>query len=246
MRVRTEARSNFRRRELNELLGVLSARRPAVVLLCGDPGMGKTELLREFELRALALGWEVLGGEATERLPIDPSTTERTLRERVLAALPDPIEPEPPRRSRVVSDPHLPALTRERVEEGPPDPFVDDLSRAAPLLLVIDDYRPSPPFADWFENRFLAGVKAADAAIVVTVAQRPGARPLEDLATHVLNLEQLDPELVRQELAGVLALLDPPVSPEEEDAYVREANTPVQLDGLLRVLSLARRPGAAP
>ena len=192
--------------------------------------MGKSELLRELAVRASALGWAVVGEEDEGHLVIAPSTSERAFRDAVLG-----IAPEPP---RAVHESGLHRKPRKHMVE----PLVEELIRRAPLLALIDDYRPSPMFADWFESRFLADVKASSAAVVVTVAQRPGGRPLEELATDVISLGPLDPELAREELREVLRLVEPPADERELSAYVREATTPQILDGLVHVLSLARRP----
>jgi RecA/RadA recombinase len=230
MRTAPNARRHFRRRELDVLLGILSARRPAVVDVSGEPGMGKSELLKELSLRASALGWAVAGGEDARRLAIAPSTSEREFRRTVLAASPPP--PKEVHESGLHRTP-----PKHRIE-----PLVDELSRRAPLLALIDDYRPSPTFAHWFESRFLADVKASDAAVVVTVAQRPGGRPLQEVASDVVALGPLDPELVREELGELLPLLEPPADEAEISTYVSAAKSPLILDALIRTLTLARRP----
>src|SRR3990172_2057035 len=63
-----------RGRELAALAGPLQAAErgeAGVVLLSGEPGIGKSRLLREFSALALADGWLVLSGRAydTEGMP---------------------------------------------------------------------------------------------------------------------------------------------------------------------------------
>ena len=58
-----------REKELGDLLASLdetSAGRGRLILLGGDPGIGKTRLADELAGRARALGWRVLWGRAWE------------------------------------------------------------------------------------------------------------------------------------------------------------------------------------
>jgi hypothetical protein len=215
----------FRRRELESLLGVLAARQPAVVVITGDPGMGKTSLLADFRVSAVAQGWSAVGG-GRDRLSIDPRMGEPDLRRALLGTADAPPAPGP--------------------SAPGPEPFVKDLARHAPLLLLIDDYRPSPAFGRWFETDFLRAVLRCGTELVVAMAKRPGTRPLEAVATEVLDLGPLDDEVVRSALETMLPPLEPALSPTELEHYVRGANSPAVLASLIRVLSLGGPVGAPP
>ena len=75
-----------RARELAHLHAVLAARRPALVVLTGAPGMGKTTLLETWAARATALGWEVAGGDASRRLAVESVDGRAGFRAALLAA----------------------------------------------------------------------------------------------------------------------------------------------------------------
>jgi hypothetical protein len=216
----------FRPRELERVLAMLGERRPAVILVTGDPGMGKTSFLSAVRGGAAALGWATAGGEPDGRLVIHPHTRDPEFREAVLAMLP---ATDKRRLGAEVSAPSA---------SGAPELFAAELGRLAPLLVLIDDYRPSPSFAEWFERGFLPAVPRRDASLVVVVAERPGTRPLEALATETLELGPLESAVVRSALLGMLPPLEPPLSEQELEQYVSAAKNPVVLASLIRVLSL--------
>jgi transcriptional regulator with XRE-family HTH domain len=56
-----------RKDELAVLQRLLEGAEPPVVLLAGEPGMGKTQLLREAANRARTAGWTVLEGSCSRR-----------------------------------------------------------------------------------------------------------------------------------------------------------------------------------
>lgn len=56
-----------RHSELESLEHHLAGEGPPVLLLAGEPGIGKTRLLREARRLALARGWRVLGGGCARR-----------------------------------------------------------------------------------------------------------------------------------------------------------------------------------
>jgi hypothetical protein len=194
--------------------------------------MGRTTLLSDFCTAALAQGWALIVGDPTGRIAIDRLTRRRGFRDTVLAGM-----------ERVKEKPAVSA-DRFQLDVSPvhEESLVDELSRRAPVLLAIDDYRPSQEFADWFEKRFAPGVLASRERVVTVVAPRRGSKRLESVATDLLKLGPLDRELVRQVLETTLEKLDPAATKKELDRYVKAAKSPVVLASLIRVLSLSRLP----
>lgn len=208
------------------MIAVLSERMPAVIAVCGSPGMGKTSLLRAFRDRAVTRGWVVAGGRDDGRIAIGAGTQ----RQDFVTAVLDRIERSP--------EPGADAHPEARGPDGPMDPFVAELARRAPLVIVVDDYRPGPLFADWFERTFLPGVKSSGAPLVIAAAQRARGRRMDSHATRVIELSALDALFVRDRLLEIEGL-EPPLTPDELDVYAREADSPLLVDSLLHVLSLA-------
>jgi hypothetical protein len=223
---------DLRAPELDQIVGLLAARRPAVITVCGPPGMGKTSLLRAVRDRAVTRGWVVAGGAEGSRVAVDATMQRHNFMTAVLRAAGQSRE--------ATGGPSTAPPARRDVRGGRMDPFVEELCRRAPLVVLIDDYRPNPLFEAWFEGTFLPDVRASRSPLVVCVAQRALGRRLEPLATHVVQLGPLDPKLVRRRLL-MLDGLEPPLSDDELDVYCREAETPLLLESLMRVLSLASR-----
>lgn len=120
------------------------ARHPQLVLVVGEPGIGKSRLMAEFAHWARASGADVLNGRA---YPSSRKLTYQALGEalsRRLAAAPAPL-PEEPWRSELARI--LPQLGRPRAHGAGGDLLLFDavarllrnLSSEAPLLLAIDD-----------------------------------------------------------------------------------------------------------
>ena len=219
-----------RARELAHLHAVLAARRPALVVLTGAPGMGKTTLLETWAGRATALGWEVAGGDACRRLTVGPSTDERAFRAALLAATCE--NDNGARLARARATVSAPPARRRTL-----DPLLNELARRAPFLIVLDDYCPNPQFEEWFEDGFLPELRRCGAAVVVGLAVR-GPHHLGDDADRVVALGKLAPADVHAALASLDGALPTPLEPREREVYLQQARVPAVLDSLLRVLAL--------
>jgi AAA ATPase domain len=220
-----------RARELAHLHAVLAARRPALVVLTGEPGMGKTTLLETWAGRATALGWEVAGGDGCRRLTVGPSTDERAFRAALLAAT-RASDDDGARLARARATVSAPPARRRTL-----DPLLNELARRAPFLIVLDDYCPNPQFEEWFEDGFLPELRRCGAAVVVGLAVR-GPHHLSDDADRVVALGKLAPAEVHAALASLGASLRPALEPRELEVYLQRARVPAVLDSLLRVLAL--------
>jgi hypothetical protein len=214
--------AQLRSLELGSALGILSRRTGSVTLVCGAPGMGKSSLLRRIAAQAIARGWRVAADFDGSLPAVDPVTSARAFRDRALAAVAEAGEDgaRPPRADQ--------------------DSFAEELTRWAPVLLLIDDYRPGAALAHWFAEVFLPQIRRCDEPVVVVIAHRPGGGELKPLATDTIDLEDLDPQEVRDTLAGALADLDPPLEQAELDVYAEKARNPLLLTSLIRALRFSQ------
>lgn len=225
MRAPAETFTSFRTRELKQLLAILARRGPAVIVVRGAPGMGKTMLMGELRGSALVHGWAVAGGDREAPLSIGPRTTDLTFLQDVLTSA---------------------GLTADGAPQprGVKDLVFQELVRRTPLLVIVDDYRPGEEFAHWFERDFVSLVRTCTVPLVLALPHRPGGGGIEKLATDVVALEELDAAVVRAVLHQLAPRLEPTPTADELDCYADEARTPEVLDSLVRVLSLATAPDA--
>jgi hypothetical protein len=219
-----------RDRELAQVGAILKLRRPALVVVSAVTGMGKTSLLRVIEARAIEQGWHTVYSDSEVELSVVPSTTEETFRSQVLtllgASTEDSFVDTITDRSRSRSLHRLAKLLRHR----------------APVLLVIDGYRPEPGFANWFANHFIEDIKDGGSPVVIIVADQAGSvERLQSFADEIITLGPLDRQAVKEHFELVRQQITPPIMAAELDAYVEAAcKDPVRLPILTRVLALAQ------
>jgi hypothetical protein len=223
-----------RRRELEQLERLLELRAPALALICGEDGMGKTRLLAALEERARERRWATVRTHDGRSLRIGESTTEREFLFEVEEFVQTPLD-------RGAAAGHG-ALATAPAE--PLHPLVARLQREAPIVLLIDGFRPSEALAAGWTAAMLPALRRSETPIVVVVADRADSlEPLRPHADTTVELGALDPG----ELAGLLRAggeeLVPPLSDDELAVYIDEAGAqPHLLAPLLRVLELVRRP----
>jgi AAA ATPase domain len=227
-----------RQAELERIAQRVDAGKPAVVLLVGEVGTGKTQMLRAAADRARAKDWRVVGDNG---LGVDLETTERAFAERVQEFIGLSTDST----LTFGSGSEVEAHARLATVEAPTtigSSFVRELARHAPLLLLVDGFRASEEFAEAFA-RFLARLRSTGSSIVVLVAGRDAELSvLLSAADEVIEVDRLAEEPVR-EYCERLAV-KPPLTPEEIDAYVAESvKRPDRAVSLARVLALARTDG---
>jgi DNA-binding CsgD family transcriptional regulator/tetratricopeptide (TPR) repeat protein len=193
-------------RELEQSADAASAGRPALVLLGGDSGVGKTRLVTEFERRLRARETLVLRGEAVEQddgeLPYvaltsalrplvrgrDPALEElsRGSRAQLAALLPglDQLDPEPRH------DPSAQVRLFEALVE-----LLDVLSERQPVALILEDMHWADRSTRTFVSFLARGLRQERVLLVFTyradeLHRRHPLRPL------LSELERLD--LVRR------------------------------------------------
>ncbi len=194
-----------------QVLAELGRGRPAVIELAGEPGIGKTRLLRELAARAEASGQLVLAGSASELERIVPFSVFVDALDEYLAglasarymALDDDVQAELahvfPSLSAQAADGEV-ALQHERYRSHR---AVRDLlawlAAARPLVLMLDDLHWADPASVELLGALLRRPPAA--AVLLALAVRPRQMPVRLAAA--LERAQREAELTRVEFGAL-------------------------------------------
>ena len=219
-----------RRAELDALETALeraAAGEPAVVLLVGEAGIGKTRLVREAERRARERDTMVLRGDCLQldggELPYAPLAT--ALRDLPEDALADAMEElgaadarragtrVPPARRRRAGRSEADRFAQARLYEGLVS-LLGALGRRAPVLLVIEDLHWVDRSTRDFVRFLVRGLRGERVAVVITyrtgelAADHPVREMLVDLQYHdrvaLAELGPLGRDGVAAQLEGIL------------------------------------------
>ncbi len=234
---RAEAVFVGRESELKQLEEQL-ALAPAVISISGEPGLGKSALVRAFTGACRASGWTVAAPAAADPPLVGPRTTREQFLTRVAQLVLS--FPDPGRLGQ--SSAPIPAVESGTQRERRLQPEVQMLARFAPAVLLIEDFHGDQRFAGWFARNFLADVLDSGRPLVVLLTGRPAnLESLQHLGLNV-SLGNLDKTRVRAYLEGLSRDLRPPLVPTELDSYVTKgAASPSLLTSLAVVLSEAER-----
>jgi Nif-specific regulatory protein len=209
--------------------GLASPQRPAPALtvLCGEAGIGKTRLMQETLLHAQVGGVHVLEGSfaGTRQSPLGP--------------WPEILQRLSARLERMPEIPEPLAALQEKVEplwqaaygadaRSTPDPtakqrllsrltdWMHAACRQVPTLLCLEDLPEASPLA-WELLWRLAGARAPVALRMVATAQETDEGRARELRRRLaatggqrLELQRLEPAGIAQWLTATLALPDPP------------------------------------
>ncbi|WP_028067831.1 helix-turn-helix transcriptional regulator [Solirubrobacter soli] len=236
-----------RERELARLraaMGELQDGAPAVVAVAGEPGIGKSRLLRALREDAGERGMLVLSGRAAEferELPygalVDAldahlrtldDTRLRGLEHSQLARIFPALEHEAPQAPMLAAE-------RYRAHRAVIE-LIGRLAATRPLVLTLDDVHDADPAL--LELLVALLRRAPDARVLVAVAMRRAQIP-PPLA-EALNGAQRDGTVVRLDLrpldpSDALELIGPDVPPAQRDAVLRESGgNPFYLEQLVR------------
>jgi hypothetical protein len=223
---------------------LLEKKEAALVLIKGKVGMGKTTFLRAVEHSARRVGYSVAGGLSVGRdtnelqfahkvynsLGVAPAAVRSTLE------LPPGVKPD--------VELHTSVAPASEGSRSPLTDVADALAAAAPVVVLIDEFRPRSAFLNRFVAAYLARVRKKRAAIVTVVGGRKkDLVPLESDADSEIVLERLDEAALRSDFES-LGELEPPLTAEEIEVYVCEAaRSPELAAALLHLLPLARPNG---
>jgi hypothetical protein len=201
--------------ELGRATDLLERRAPALLLVAGDTGRGKTTFIRAVTRHARSEGWAVAQETLSGAHSVTPTMTPGDFETVVRASL------------GLSSSPAGTTL-------------IEDLGRRAPVMIPIDGYRPNEAFAGWFLRSFLEPVRDSSKSIVTLIAER--REELDDLvpvADETLTFGPLAQAPIRAHFARVGSSLAPPLGDTELEAYVTAGQKDVEaLGALTRLLAL--------
>jgi hypothetical protein len=231
-----------RDRELTALGRLLEAGGPAVVALVASPGMGKTAVLDAVEARAEARGWKVARRREERDVVVSEGSTPGAFVSQLHHLFDLPRSEPGDAAAGGASWASLATGSRAAGVTAMDDEIsrlgcqISDLS---PVLVLVDDCDPRPPFLDWFIE-LLRKVRGASERVVVVLAGLTGME--EALAGEVdlvLELGPIPEADVRRYLAQLWRDVDPPVGEAELAAYAAEATVrPAVLGRLTRLFAL--------
>ena len=220
--------------QLESALAALQQHTSACIAVEGEPGIGKTRLLRELRDRAEARGHLVLTGSAAEFERSVPFSVWADALDAYVAAqqleLPDaddlaeilPSLRRPGATGSSVADERYRA---HRAMRG----LLDVLAGDRPLVLAFDDLHWSDPASIDLVAALLR--RGPSAAVLLTLAFRPGQAPerlaaaLATPAVRRIRLEQLSESAAAELLGG----------PDASAIYRRAGGNPFYLEQLARV-----------
>jgi nucleoside-triphosphatase THEP1 len=230
-------------------IGRLQARAAGLVLVVGQPGTGRTHLLRALAEAAPELGYTVIGRD--EPLDIDSTMKLNDFR-RILTAMTG-TDKETSARATPAAGGAIRKMVVNAVETARDERAVFDLlDRAAPAVLLVDGFAPSIRLLTWLVGRLIPHVRGGSGPVIIIVADQPEqlAR-LRDVADDVIEIGPIDRDAVDRHLREVGAALKLPLSDDEVTAYcdaiAKDIGLLTPLTSVLSVLAqdAGRRPGAA-
>jgi len=239
-----------RAEELGRDHEVMARGRSALILCVGEPGLGKSAFLRTLSAGASLDEWAVARADDEGVLTVTPSTTPTEFGARLRRLLAMPPTAEAPVKTAASSGMGA-ALegARRSLRDAPwvglPE-LSQDLRERAPVLLMIDGYRPSERFEHALVDSFLPAFKASSMPVVVIIAEReePLGR-LVSTATDVIPFKPVDRATIRAYFDAFGDALDPPLDDGEAEAYARAASRDPELIGSLTRLLRLQRKGAS-
>lgn len=242
---------------LGRALDELARGHPGTVAIAGEPGIGKTRLLRELAARAESRGYLVLAGAASELehdLPFSVFVDALDkylagLDPKRLAVLDEDVQAElayvfPALRRLGMGRPVAPQHERHRSHRAVRD-LLERLAAPTPLVLVLDDLQWADPASVELVGALLRRPPATAVLIALALRPRQMPRPLaaslerarRDGGLSVLELGALD-------AADARLLVGRHVNGETVTAlYVESGGNPFYLQELARTFDLAASPG---
>ncbi|XVV04478.1 helix-turn-helix transcriptional regulator [Actinosynnema sp. CA-248983] len=220
---------------LTGLLGQVAEHRPAVVVLDGEAGVGKTRLVAEFSAAARAAGAVVLSGGCLElaggAIPYGPliEALRRLVRQHGEAEARRLAGPAWAELSGLIADftgtPAAPTLGAQTRVFGAVSRLLDHIGEQQPLVLVFEDVH----WADTATLDLIAylALTGTDQRMMLLCSYRSGLRLGHPLRARLAEPEftrrthriSLAPFTTRELRAFVAALTGADVSPERADRY---------------------------
>jgi hypothetical protein len=240
------------------LVGAFSRTAPAVLLVCGDPGSGRSHLLAALKGVAVERGFQCIGVD--EHFFVGPATTTNDVLRVLEATIGDQKTPGPDDEGSV------PESSTNDARTGPGKPsgwagavaafatgavgllrrtvvesrIVSILADAGPLMLAIDGYSPSPAFDQFMVERLVPALRSPDRPVVIVVSgSLESTKRLREVADVVEDLGPLNVDEVRTHFEALSGGVTPSVSADELAAYAAAASeSPSLLDAFARVFAV--------
>jgi hypothetical protein len=240
--------------ELATVAAILAKRTSELVLVAGEAGMGKSAFLGELGTRAAADGWTVAQGDGSGELAITPSVTaatfDRRLRQRLqIGTAPAGAEANgnaalarqarnPPKEGDLLTK--IVGGVRSLVASWPGlADLVRDLGTRAPVLILIDGYRPSEPFERSFVLSLLPALRPTGPIVVVIAESERTLGTLLPIAAVTLRFGPVEEAAILRYFQHLSGGVDPPLSARELEEYARAARrNPHLIGSLTRLLAL--------
>jgi hypothetical protein len=200
------------------LMARLEARAPALLLVAGPPGSGRTHLIDAAGRAAHELGYTVI--DNGDPVAVEPTTKSSDFR-RIVAALLE-VADEAGRAGKGEPAGFLRQVADSLIKPGADARAVAQLLQArAPAVLLIDGYAPSAAMSGWFADVLMARllISSAPPVVVVVADTLEAMKRLPPRAAEILELGPLDREAVASHLRATGAALQPPLTDEEVAAY---------------------------
>jgi hypothetical protein len=242
-----------REQQLARMRDLLSSGAPSLLLTAVGPGLGQTTFIKAVEWTARELGYDAVRDDGDGELVVTPATTRDAFSARLRAALGVPqhdmlapatgdFESDAVRRSRLSRN-----TLSHGTERATADPLVEQLARRpGRALILIDGYRPSPSFAQWFRRDLVGDIVRLGIPSIILVADLPEVlAPLGDLPHMRVDLGVLDRQDVVRFFEELAPQADPPLDDNEVQRYADETLArPELFAALRRLLTLPAQTGA--
>jgi AAA ATPase domain len=212
----------------------------SVVVIAGEPGTGRSHLLRAFAEAAHQRGFRTIG--CGESAGID-NTTKLTDLARIVDAMLDaqgvtasaPPAPGAGMLRNIVNTVATNARAQREIFE-----LIDN---AVPIVVGVDGYAPSATLDLWFTTRLVTHLHASGRPATLAVTGHGRAlSAMRQVADVTIDLGPLDRDEVTAHLVSLTHDLRPPLSPDELSAYATVAAAdPRRLPAFSRVLAAAAR-----
>jgi AAA ATPase-like protein len=247
------ARPVGRAREFESLVGVFSEPTPALLVISGDPGTGRSHLLAALQAVANESGFRSIGVD--EQFFVGPATTTSDVLRVLEATLEDRagVEREDDGPTAGSEQPTSKAgglagavssfatrtvdLLRRSVVETR---IFTILDHAAPLMLAVDGYSASTAFDHFMVGRLVPALRSRKVPVVIVVTgSAESTKNLSASADLVEALGPLDVDEVRTHFEALASNIVPAVTDAELDAYATAASkAPSLLDAFARVFDV--------
>lgn len=234
-----------REEQLQAFERVLDRYGPALVLVSGQVGSGKSRLVQEMSVRARARGWRTAPPEGRAALVITRDATPRSFARQIVELL-------APRRDDTGPMLDAYALSREVAASSLPPPpaaaadrdttaVMNAIREACPVLVAVDGFRPNAAFARWLTGQLIPVAQESGLPLVAVLTLETDPPPdVLRFAYEHFRLDRLDEAATERYFRGFGARLRPPMSGEELRTYVRAATErPELVHSLQLVLALA-------